>query len=433
MYFLIKQSRRTICQIIFIISKNSSNIKNETATFFYSGKLMFKVINSLNILFNSQIDKISRPRSWIYCFIVLCGISAALVYFSLPYLNMNRPPNIKIKASTLSISPDKQRFFRLPPSLSKSEYRQCLSYEKLLIENESILLPDISSPENMPTNSTMPIFFHETSCSKNHKPELGLFQACAVESAAISNPNSDIYVLFASPMLATTNENFSIWMQILYSIGNIHFLNNDIWRYATESPAKEWLDWEGLFNSDNADRKLSNYLRLISLLKFGGTAIDFDVISLMSLEQMSNFAGVFRNQENLIGNKVFNFKKSASGRELADACINDFISNYEKLDPLQTGPWIITRALRKICRSKKIRNMTPSKCNFTVLPENAFYPFDEKVDERKLPPYDFSMIENSYAAYFSEKSIDLIFEDSENVFKTIARTYCPRVFSSVFN
>lgn len=375
------------------------------------------------MLFHSQLENMSKPRNWIYCLIILCVISATFGYYSLSCLNR--------KQNRSSI---KQRFFRMAQksSISKSEYKQCLSYKDLSLENDSILLPDISSEANMPTNLTKVIFFHETSCSKNHKAELSAFQACAVESAANSNPNSYVYVLFASPRFSV-NSNSSSWMQMIDSIGNIHLLNNDVWKYVSESPAKHWLDWGGLFNSTNVDRKLSNFLRFVSLRKFGGTTIDLDVLSLLPLEEKSNFAGVFRNQENLIGNEVFNFKRSTSGRKIADECINDFILNYDKSDQSQTGPWVITRALMKVCGTDTIKNITPTKCDFTILPKDAFRPFDKKFDERKLSPYDFSVIDFSHGAYFSEKYIDLIFENSENVFKTIAKTYCPRVFSTAFN
>lgn len=410
---------------VFIISEEKE-FNNETTTLIF-GKMKILTLNRASMLFHSQLDKMSKPRTWLYCFIFLCIISLSLVYFSLPCLSKKTIRN----TPRLRVSPDKQRLLRTAEkTLNKFEYMICLENVSSA-EKKSTLLPDILSKTSVLTTA-MPIFFHETSCSMDHKAELSFFQACAVESAANANPNSDIYVLFSSPRFAI-NENSSIWMQILDSIGNIQFLNNDIWQYVYETPAQKWMAELVIFDSVNVEQQLSNFLRFVSLWKFGGTTIDLDVISFMSLEEMTNFAGVFRNQQNLIGNKVFNFNRSASGRRFASGCLKDFISNFDKSTPIQNGPWVITRVLMEICGTLKIRNITPMKCNFTVVPEEIFHPFDEDFNALKLAPYDFSMIERSYAAYFSEKNVRIIFEEGENVFKTMTRTYCPRVYSSVFN
>lgn len=306
----------------------------------------------------------------------------------------------------------------------------CFSYE--YIYDIQYMLPDILSEEDILKELNDPIFFHETSCSTNREVELDFLEACAIESAANANPHSDIYVLFASPRYMITKKS-AVWIRILDSMETIHFHNVDIKKYVAETPAKSWWDSGEIFTSNRVDTEISDFIKFLSLFKYGGTSVDLDVISLKSFDKLSNFAGVFRHQRNLIGNKVFNFDNSSSGRQIAKHCIHEFISNFNQSDELQYGPSVITRVLENVCSTKKISEMTPDRCNFTVFPEPKFHPFEHLVDVQNLAPNDLSIIEGSYAAHFPQKAIDLIHDKAINVFKTIAKTYCSKVYSAAFN
>lgn len=271
-----------------------------------------------------------------------------------------------------------------------------------------------------------PIFFHETSCSKSHVPELDFFQACAVESAALANPKSDIYVLFASPRYEIDKES-SLLMILLNSIGNVHFLNNDIWQYVEKTPTKDWLSTEEIFDSYKPQRQLSNFLRLVTLWKFNATFIDFNMISLTTLDNMTNFAGIFHEGQNLIGNKVLNLD-----HKMADLCLNDFLLNFEMDFVEHNGGWVITRVLKELCRTTSFTEMPFNKCNFTVYPKRVFYPFNEAKEGILSAPYDFSSIEHSSTVYVSDANSDITGQGEKSVFKSIALMYCPRIYSAVF-
>lgn len=119
-------------------------------------------------------------------------------------------------------------------------------------------LPDILGDKEWPVYDQS-IFFHETSCpmakyqmldgSRSKRVvSLTAREACAIESAALHNTNSRIYVLFASPRYRSLNSSDAI-MDALYQYDNIRFRNVNLWTYAKNSPAFAWLMDGLLFRS----------------------------------------------------------------------------------------------------------------------------------------------------------------------------------------
>lgn len=112
------------------------------------------------------------------------------------------------------------------------------------------------------------IFFHETSCpriSSNNAEcadtmdwnmvHLNARQACAVESAALHNPNSQIFVLFASPRYKSTNKTVGsktgpkALLEAILSYENVYLRNLNLWTYAANTPIYDWLKDGILFKS----------------------------------------------------------------------------------------------------------------------------------------------------------------------------------------
>lgn len=133
-------------------------------------------------------------------------------------------------------------------------------------------------------------------------------QACAIESAALLNPNWGVFVLFASPVgiLNGTNESPPI-MSALKSYPNIHFRNIDLWTYSANTPLEDWFLSDKLFRSQYLNSHISDFLRYVSLFKFGGTYLDLDVVVQKTFENISaNYAGA--ESENSVAAGVLNFQ-----------------------------------------------------------------------------------------------------------------------------
>lgn len=73
-------------------------------------------------------------------------------------------------------------------------------------------------------------------------------QACAVESAALHNPNFDIFVLFASAAYSDNTTSQPLLDAVL-SYSNVHMRKVNLWSYAADTPIYEWLKGGELFTS----------------------------------------------------------------------------------------------------------------------------------------------------------------------------------------
>lgn len=96
-------------------------------------------------------------------------------------------------------------------------------------------MPEISTVDVRRGKS---IFFHETSCNSyiNGKIVIASREACAVESAALLNPNLDVYLLFTSPgVIKFDGSESDRFLKALMSYQNvkIHHLNYETYTKGT--------------------------------------------------------------------------------------------------------------------------------------------------------------------------------------------------------
>lgn len=106
----------------------------------------------------------------------------------------------------------------------------------------------------------------------------------------------------------------------MQSYSNIYFRNIDLWVYATNTPLEDWFLSDALFQSQYLNSHVSDYLRYVSLFKFGGTYLDLDVVVQKSLENIdANYAGA--ESANFVAAGVINFQHNGIGHEIADMCV----------------------------------------------------------------------------------------------------------------
>uniref|UniRef100_A0A1A9VX88 Gb3_synth domain-containing protein n=1 Tax=Glossina austeni TaxID=7395 RepID=A0A1A9VX88_GLOAU len=95
---------------------------------------------------------------------------------------------------------------------------------------------------------------------------------------------------------------------------------------------------------------MSNFLRYLTLWRWGGTYLDMDTIMLRSIEDMPpNFVGAESTLS--LGAAVMNFAPDGFGHEIAESCLLDFERNFKG----NNGPGVITRVMRKVCDTEKKR------------------------------------------------------------------------------
>ncbi|KOB67170.1 Uncharacterized protein OBRU01_17814 [Operophtera brumata] len=123
------------------------------------------------------------------------------------------------------------------------------------------------------------IFFHETSC----QGVMNSRQACAIESAAKAHPGKNVYVLFSGPTGDTRFSNRNSLFELSLFYPNINFARVHIDEYAKDTPLQNILKNITNYPSQRRVFYTSEYLRFITLHKFGGLYLDTDVIVIKPL------------------------------------------------------------------------------------------------------------------------------------------------------
>lgn len=119
---------------------------------------------------------------------------------------------------------------------------------------------------------------------------------------------------------------------VVKSYPNVHFRNVDIYNYSRGTPAEAWIKEDRIFSSPNYRFHLSDYLRLISLYKFGGIYFDTDFLIVQNFDRLPpNFAPQERPDAEYINNSVLGFESTGFGHKFVERILR-YILSQTKLD-----------------------------------------------------------------------------------------------------
>lgn len=156
------------------------------------------------------------------------------------------------------------------------------------------------------------------SLNKVHFP-YRIRQACAIESAAKWNVDRDVFVIFTSKVGFLDDVDAPI-MNALQFYENIHFRNINLTTYTAGTPAEEWLRSDQLFLSKYLHSHVADFLRFISLLKFGGIYLDLDVVVQQKFNSLPlNFAAAESVNFTAVG--AIGFDHDGIGHDIVELCI----------------------------------------------------------------------------------------------------------------
>lgn len=158
------------------------------------------------------------------------------------------------------------------------------------------------------------IFFHETSCRGSLTPR----QACIIESAARTNPQKEIYLLFSAPVneLMLTSGN----LNQLQLFPNVKLARVHLIKYAESTPLEEMVKNKPFENSKWWIEHTSDILRSLTLFKWGGIYLDTDMLVVKSLTPLGpNW--VAKEDSHLVNSAAIAMSNDTIGRRLADALI----------------------------------------------------------------------------------------------------------------
>lgn len=123
--------------------------------------------------------------------------------------------------------------------------------------------------------------------------------------------------MFTSPVGFEKNVEHAPILKALETYPNIHFRNLNLWSYAEGTPAEQWVKTKELLESIFLFEHTSDFLRIVSLYKFGGTYLDLDFMVLQSFaDETSNYAGI--ETHNKLSNAFMNFDNNGIGHLIVD-------------------------------------------------------------------------------------------------------------------
>lgn len=281
------------------------------------------------------------------------------------------------------------------------------------------------------------IFFTETNPNRT---ELNLKQMCAIESAALNNPDANVYLY---------SVNATIDNHLLERYGNIEYIQSTPAKIFEETPLHSWWisNQSVIQNSEYSIHHIADSLRIALLYKYGGYYSDLDTITIRNIKPLIEQNGVGLITEFMlpsIGNGILIFNKE---HLLLKEAMSDMILNYDPTKWGFNGPLLFIRSIKKYCLLNDIyenlkldenRNRTTSKCDVNIFPESYFYPINwENASKlfRENALLDVRTFLNTYSVHFYGKfSDDFNVNFNENsIYEFFASLNCPYTYSLLKN
>jgi lactosylceramide 4-alpha-galactosyltransferase len=189
-------------------------------------------------------------------------------------------------------------------SITKKEEKTCHEF--------SIPLNNFLDDQEMVKNSSKTQIFLLETHMEMERSLLDPGQACSVESAALTNPDADINLIFATNS-DSINLKFNELIYQLKHYSNIHLTYVNPFELSKGTPAEKFFREERMKKSVFPIEHMADVLRILILNEFGGQYLDLDVFSLKPLSKIGrkNFACV--ESQDVICNGIMNFDTDENG------------------------------------------------------------------------------------------------------------------------
>ena len=159
-------------------------------------------------------------------------------------------------------------------------YQNEVSYSVPSIQSIYVVHHEV---EEEPQSSEKNIFFIESRCALNQTSsitaglDLNKRQACSIESAARMNPSSTVYILYTCPFTESL-VNSAEYVKQLFTLLNVKLWKINVPEFLSNTRLKDWNFESQIYFSKWPVEHSSDVLRYLSLLKYGGTYLDLDIV-----------------------------------------------------------------------------------------------------------------------------------------------------------
>lgn len=297
------------------------------------------------------------------------------------------------------------------------------------------------------------IFFVETNLDRAYfSPR----QLCAIESAALHNPNANIFILSIRAMINDTSILFRTYSNVMWQrlVPADLFIDTPLWKW--------WLQGR-VFTSIFKTAHLSDAVRLALLWKYGGFYSDLDTITIKSYEPLLGYpgAGFLNGKAPSLANGFLQFSRH---HPFLDLVMRTFASDYNPNIWGHNGPILLRRMMEKFCKVDNVYrdlilepenlalinktsllekalslgkfNKKSNKCNVHVYPQEYFYPYNNYqlsylFDKRAL--LNVSAFINTYSVHFYGKmssKMNIRLKDN-SVYEHFASSNCEITYRSI--
>lgn len=149
-------------------------------------------------------------------------------------------------------------------------------------------------------------------------------KACSIESAAKNNPNLQVFVLYPA-RLGYNKDHSSPIMKSLFQYSNIQFRHIDMMDYVKDTPIEHLYKHKKIYNSHFMHQHVSNFLPFLTLFKYGGIALDSNLIVQQPLDEISPNFVFSLNDSHLVQHEVMSMK---TGHPIALKALRYYITIF---------------------------------------------------------------------------------------------------------
>ena len=268
-------------------------------------------------------------------------------------------------------------------------------------------------------------------------------QACAVESAALTNPDMQIVLYMALGRPTGTPERDSgeglerrcETMAVLERMPNVQILRQDLSAHLKGTPLQSLLEDGLLGDSQYSYQHWSDALRIALLFKHGGIYLDLDVVVLRSMRCLRNAAGhVTIAGETSVENDVLIFDR---GHKLLSFFMRYMDKMYRPDHRSVIGPIGLTAAFRMFCNwFHNLNDFTESfTCHaqypFTMMYPKAFHPIGyferDRFFSNEFSASELDNLRMSYSVHVYGSGHGATVPAS-SLFALLADRFCPHIY-----
>ncbi|KAG5674648.1 hypothetical protein PVAND_004602 [Polypedilum vanderplanki] len=301
---------------------------------------------------------------------------------------------------------------------------ECNKNTAIIIENNFNQVPI-----EMLKNET--IYFLETHNSSDH--ELTARQACAIESAAYMNPNTNVFVLFLSSSNHIRLKNWSQFQRIL-DYKNIHLKYFHMDDIIKGTVVEDFLTHDMILNSKWKELHISDILRYALLRTYSGVYLDLDIIVKRPLDEIKLKNFVCLEDKNSINNAIIKFSDVDIAYKIGNWLLEGVIKNFDGKQ-WTIGPRLLTKVIKRYCNITDFINTT--ECNgINILPIEKCYAIEGYQWKYFIQEFRsdqvMSAVENSHFVHLWNYQSDkrLVKTGKSVALNFLAAEYCPLVFES---